>query len=200
MTSARDNPFSSDRVLRERYRFNADDWARLIATLACHHGRGALVGQKGSGKTTLLEDLAVRLRRTGQEVTLIRLSAEFPRPPGAYNRAFFAGLTSRDAVLLDGAEQLSLLRWFQFRWRTRRAGFVVVTTHRARRLPLLHRCTTSPELLRSLVSSLGQSLTADESVALYQRHRGNLREALRELYDRQAKNNMPLLSFPALNA
>jgi hypothetical protein len=102
--------------------------------------------------------------------------------------------------LLDGAEQLSLLTWFQFRWRTRRAGCLVVTTHRAGRLPLLHRCATSPELLCNLVSSLGESLTADESVALYQRHRGNLREAMRELYDQQAKNNTPLLSFPALNA
>jgi hypothetical protein len=198
MTSARHNPFSSDRVLRERYRFNADDWARLIATLACHHGRGALVGQKGSGKTTLLEDLAVRLRRTGHEVTVIRLSTEFPRLPGAYNPAFFAKLTSRDAVLLDGAEQLPLLTWLRFRWHTRRAGFLVVTVHSAGRLPLLHRCTTSPELLCNLVSSLGQSLEADEAVALYHRHRGNLREALRELYDQQAKNNAQHLSIPAL--
>ena len=200
MVSARDNPYSSDRVLRVRYRFHVDDWARLIATLTRHHGRGALVGEKGSGKTTLLEDLAIRLRQEGRQVTLIRLSAEFPRPPGAYNRAFFASLTPRDAVLLDGAEQLRLLTWLRFRWRARRAGFLVVTTHRAGRLPLLHRCTTSPALLCNLVSSLGQSLTTEESVALYQRHRGNLREALRELYDRQAKNNTPLLSFPALNA
>ena len=131
---------------------------------------------------------------------MIRLSAEFPRLPGAYNRAFFAGLTSRDAVLLDGAEQLSLLSWFQLRWRTRRAGFLVVTTPRAGRLPLLHRCTTSPELLCELVSSLGQLLNADETVALYQRHRGNVRDALLELYDQRAKDSAHPLSFPALHA
>jgi len=200
MTAARDNPFSSDRILRARYRFSADDWARLIAALACHHGRGALVGPKGSGKTTLLEDLALRLRRTGHDVTLIRLSAEFPRMPGSYNKAFFRGLNDRSAVLVDGAEQLSYFRWLHFRWHTRRAGCLVVTTHCEGRLPRLHRCTTSPELLRDLVASLGQSLDADESVALYRRHRGNLREALRELYDRHSKNNPHPLPFPALPA
>jgi len=200
MISARENPFSTDRVLRLRYRFSADDWARLLATLARHHGRGALVGEKGSGKTTLLEDLAIRLRHEGRDVTLIRLCTEFPRLPGAFNRAFFASLTQGDAVLLDGAEQLSFIKWLWFRWRARKAGIVVLTTHRAGRLPTLHRCTTSPLLLRKLILALGQDLGASEAEILHHRHRGNIREALRELYDRSAKKNAGALSIPVPHA
>ena len=195
MAFARANLFSTDRVLRERYRFGTADWTRLYATLARHHGRGALVGPKGSGKTTLLEDLGQRLTQTGRPVTLMRLSAEFPHLPASYNRAFFANLSQRDALLLDGAEQLSLVRWLWFRRLTRRAGCVVVTTHRAGRLPLLHRCNTSPELLSELVFSLGHTLSTTEAEALHRRHHGNIREALRELYDRYAENNMRPLSF-----
>jgi len=190
MITARNNPFSSDCILHLRYRLSIGDWARLQATLAGRHGRGALVGPKGSGKTTLLEDLGRRLCRDGLRVTLIRLSTEFPRLPGSYNPAFFKSLDRRDAVLLDGAEQLSLSQWLRFRWQTRRAEILVVTTHRTGRLPVLHECTTSPALLGDLVASLGQSLDPAEAVALHTRHRGNIREALRELYDRYAQQSL----------
>ena len=196
MLRARDNPFTTDRVLRVRYRFDSDDWARLYERLVHQRGRGALVGPKGSGKTTLLEDLAIRLRHEGKDVTLIRLSAEAPALPGMYNKTFFSCLTRSDAVLLDGAEQLSATRWLRFRWCTRRAGIVVVTIHRAGRLQTLHRCTTSPALLCDLVSSLGQKLDTAKAEALHQRHRGNLREAMRELYDQCAEKNARTLSSP----
>jgi energy-coupling factor transporter ATP-binding protein EcfA2 len=194
----RENPFSTDRLLRVRYRFSTEDWKRLFAMLAHNRGRGTLVGQKGSGKTTLLEDLAIRLRHKGKDVTMIRLCADFPRLPGAFNPAFFASLSASDAVLLDGAEQLSFTHWLRFRWRTRRAGFVVITAYRAGRLRTLHRCATSPILLHELVASLGQELNPAEAEALHQRHDGDIRKALRELSDRYAKKTAGPLSFPAL--
>lgn len=193
MLSARDNPFSTDRVLRQRYRLTEAAWKRLLEKLSFHCGRGALVGPKGSGKTTLLEDLARRLAHPGHRVTLVRLSAEAPRLPANFNHGFFQSLGPADAVLLDGAEQLSLPAWLHFRWQTRRAGIVVVTTHRAGRLPLLHRCTTTPALLYEIVSSLGVDLDPDEAARLHARHRGNLREALRELYDRCAEKETSAL-------
>jgi hypothetical protein len=197
MHLARNNPFSTDRVLRQRYRISEREWEKLYETLTRHRGRGALVGPKGFGKTTLLEDLAVRLRSAGKRVILTRLRAETPCLPDIFNANFCARLTPSDAVLLDGAEQLSLMRWLMFRWLTRRAGIVVVTTHRVGRLPVLRRCLTSPALLCELVSSLGQSLDADEARALYARHQGNLREALRELYDQYAEKSANALSLPA---
>ena len=196
MILARDNPFSTDRVLRERYRLSESEWSRLQEKLSYHCGRGALVGPKGSGKTTLLEDLRVRLSHPGRRITLIRLSAEAPRLPHVFTEAFFAKLDQNDAILLDGAEQLSWLKWFWFRWQTRHAGFVIVTTHRANGLPLLHRCSTTPMLLRALVRSLGEDLPLTEATILHRRHRGNIREALRELYDRHAENDATTLSIP----
>jgi hypothetical protein len=196
MILARDNPFSTDRVLRERYRLSEREWARLQEKLTYHCGRGALVGPKGSGKTTLLEDLRIRLNRLGRRITLIRLSAEAPALPHVFDDAFFAKLDQNDAVLLDGAERLSWLKWFWFRWQTRRVGLVIVTTHRTGRLPLLHRCSTTPMLLRALVRSLGEDLPPAEAASLHRRHRGNIREALRELYDRHAEKDTATLSLP----
>lgn len=55
--------------------------------------------------------------------------------------------------------------------------------HGEGRLPLLHRCETSPVLLGELVRSLSVTLSLADAVALHARHGGNLRAALRELYD-----------------
>jgi DNA polymerase III delta prime subunit len=82
---------------------------------------------------------------------------------------------------VDGAEQLTRLQWFRLRLRR---GGLVVTTHRRGMLPELHECRTSPALLREIASSLGVELTEDECSALHRRHAGNIRESLRELYDR----------------
>lgn len=194
MLPARENPFSTDRVLRERYRFGTRDWSQLHEKLVYHCGRGALVGPKGSGKTTLLEDLMVQLAQPGRRITLIRLSKGSPRLPRIFNNNFFTRLDHNDVVLLDGAEQLPLTRWLHFRWKTRRAGIVIATAQRAGRLPVLHRCATTPLLLRELVSSLGVELSPAEATKLHHRHRGNIREALRELHDRHAEKYANSLS------
>ena len=86
--------------------------------------------------------------------------------------------------MLDGAEQPGVLSWRLFRWHARRAGGLLITTHRAGRLPTLHRCATTPALLRELVAALGENIDDAEAARLHARHGGNLREALRELYDR----------------
>jgi len=62
---ARDNPFSSDRILGIRYRLQDLTWEQLWLRLADMDYRGALVGPQGSGKTTLLEDLASALGERG---------------------------------------------------------------------------------------------------------------------------------------
>ena len=70
------------------------------------------------------------------------------------------------------------------RFRTRRAGGLVITSHRPGLLPTLFECETSPELLAGIVGELaGSEVEAGE---LWARHRGNVRDALRELYDQWA--------------
>jgi hypothetical protein len=187
MVRAKDNLFATDRVLRERYRLDDAGWAELLARWKRLGFRGALVGAHGSGKTTLLEDMAARLEREGWRPVWVRLSAEFPRLPASCDAGFFGKLGEKDVVLLDGAEQLGPVAWRIFRYRVRNAGGLVITTHRAGRLRTLRRCETTPELLKELVASLGETLSAEDAARLHGRHRGNVREALRELYDRWAR-------------
>jgi hypothetical protein len=185
MLRARDNPFASCRVLRQRYRLDESGWALLLARLRGLRHRGAIVGPEGSGKTTLLEDLAARLESSGWRITLLRLTTEQPSLATAEWRRL-GTLEGRDLVLVDGAEQLSRWPWLRLRFRARRAGGLVITTHAAGRMPTIWRCRTTPELLCELSSSLGVPLTELEAQDLFRRHRGNLRDALRELYDRFA--------------
>ena len=83
---------------------------------------------------------------------------------------------------------------FQFRSRrlvraSRRAGGLVITTHRERRLPLLYRAETSPALLAGIVAALDGS--ASPPADLFERNGGNLRAALLELYDAAARSSGP---------
>jgi hypothetical protein len=187
MLRARDNPFATDQVLRQRYRLDEAGWTALQTRLAALRFRAAIVGPHGAGKTTLQEDLAVRLRAEGWRIVWLRLSTECPRLPPACDAAFFGRLGAQDFVMLDGAEQLGTLAWWSFRYRSRKAGGLIVTTHRPGRLRTLWRCETTPELLRDLSAALRVPLSAHEAGRLHARHRGNLREVFRELYDECAR-------------
>ena len=95
----------------------------------------------------------------------------------------------RDVILFDGVEQLSRVRWEHFRWKTRRAGGLVVTVHSPGRLPTLIDCETSPVLLSRIAGEMlgtepGEQLTQAEE--LWVKCGGNVREALLEWYDRAA--------------
>jgi Fe-S cluster assembly ATPase SufC len=172
---ARDNPFRTDRVLAVRYRLAGDSWEALLARFDALGRRAALVGPQGSGKTTLLEDLAPRFRARGYSVRELRLDTEMPRFEPVFLEEFIASLTPRDIVL--------------FERRTRAAAGLLITLHRPGRLPTLLETRTSPELLAGLIEQILGSASSDvrDSVPeLYRRHEGNLREALRELYDRYA--------------
>ena len=66
------------------------------------------------------------------------------------------------------------------------SGGLVIACHRPGLLPTLVECTTSVELLAALVRELypdGAPVLADSLPGLYEKHSGDLRAALRELYD-----------------
>jgi ABC-type cobalamin/Fe3+-siderophores transport system ATPase subunit len=180
MRCACDNPFAVHRVTRERYRLTAAEWQALVTRLRQRDWRGEIVGPHGSGKTTLLEDLATKLEAQSWHVHLLRFNAHQPR------LGHLASWDRDHIILVDGAEQLNIFDWRRLLRSSRRAGGLIVTTHRRRRLPLVHSCETSPELLSELAASLGERLPATACADLHARHRGNLRAALRELYDRWA--------------
>lgn len=198
MIRARDNPLSTDRVLRVRYRLPPGvTWDGLLARLAGSDHRAAIVGEHGSGKTTLMEDLAPRIEVLGFTMRPLRLDAEHRRFDPDFMRGFFGKLTRQDFILLDGAEQLSGWAWRRFRRATERAGGLLVTSHRPGLLPTLLECTTSPALLEGILEELlGQEAKAvrGEALRLLQHHRGNVREVLRSLYDLLAGENGAALS------
>jgi hypothetical protein len=101
----------------------------------------------------------------------------------------FRLLNTQDFILLDGAEQLSLWQRKRFLYATRRAAGVLLTAHRAGILPTLYECRSSSQLLQNLISQIAPQPQHSEKFSegftkeLFARHHGNLRDALREMYD-----------------
>jgi hypothetical protein len=185
------NPFRAERVEALRYRLDAAGWQRLLDRLAALGHRGAIVGPCGSGKTTLLEEVRARFAARGSATAHWRVRRE-RGPEFAREFAGFLDAAPGRMLFLDGAEQLGWREWCRVRRAARDAAGLVITTHRAGRLPTLHRCATTSALLEQLVNELlagaphSGAVGAAECEALWRRHRGNLRHALRELYDHWA--------------
>lgn len=181
----RDNPFRVERLESLRYEPEDWTWAELHAKLKAWGYRGAIVGPKGTGKTTLLRDLLPHLAGQGFRARCLQLRQAKKRFSPGVLAHLRETLSERDVVLLDGAEQLSLWRWLCFRRAVRGAGGLLVTTHRPGRLPTLLRTRSTPELLQRCVLQLapGAGRNLDQLRALHDQHRGNIRNALRDLYD-----------------
>ena len=179
---AADNPFRSEAVLRVRYKLPEIAWEKLLHRLAEMHYRAAVVGPYGTGKTTLLEDLETRLKAKGFQTAWIRLRQDSPH----WETGSALKSITRRILLVDGAEQLGWARWQYFKWLTRQAAGLIITTHRPGRLRTLWRCETSSRLLSDIIAELltGSGFSPPtEPAELFSKHRGNLREALRECYD-----------------
>ena len=196
---ARDNPFAVDHLHALRYRGGAEAvpalWMRAVGLRT-----SALVGAKGHGKTTLLLELAAHARSLGHRMVWIQLRRDARRLSAAHREnlaaldararsaaphADPAAIEARDVVCIDGADLLPRLDRWWLRRRTRTA-IVLGTLHAPGWLPTLAALTTSPALLDELVGELtGASVAklAGDRDALFARHAGNLRAALRELYD-----------------
>lgn len=160
------------------------DATRLAARLT--GGRVmAIEGPHGHGKSTLLAGVLAAAAAAGREVRLVRVRSEWDswRPVAA---ALAAG---RGACLgCDGWERslpgtAALVRCIA----RLRCLSVVVTIHAPAGLAVLARCGTSKELLAALVARLpghGGLIGGHDIEDAFDRHSGNLREALYDLYDR----------------
>jgi hypothetical protein len=182
---ARDNPFSVERVLTFRYVPKGWDWDQLMARLKDLNYRAAIVGPEGAGKTTLMEDLFPRLRDIGLRPTYLALNRQRRRFEPGVLHDLSGRLTPADIVCFDGCEQMGYFAWRRFVAGCRRAGGLLVTTHRSGRLPTLVECKPDPAILRDIVRALlpGEACAAAMLDDVYRRHHGNIRLSLRELYD-----------------
>jgi len=184
---ARDNPFAVHRLHALRFRLTQADWRDVLARLRDLSFRAAVVGPEGSGKTLLLEELGVRLGGLGLVPRLLTLHRGQRRPTPEERAALLAGLGPADIVLIDGADELGPLAWSGLARASRAGAGLVLTAHRPGLLPTLWTCATSLELLADLVRELVGTEEAgalqERLVALFDHHRGDLRAALRALYD-----------------
>ena len=149
--------------------------------------RASVVGPHGAGKTTLLEALAPRLAARGLAPRPLRLHRG-ERRLGAAGERWLAAAAPGVVLMLDGADELGLAAWPRVLARSRRAGGLLIATHRRGLLPVLHRCRPGHALLGELMGELdaGCGCRLPAPGELFARHRGNRRLALRELYDRHS--------------
>lgn len=185
MTAARDNPFAVQRLHALPYRLEGTTWGALLARFEALGRRAAVVAPHGHGKTTFLDAFLPRL--AGLRIRRVALHDGERRLSRAHRQALFRDPSPEDLLVVDGAEQLGRLAGLHLAWKARAAAGLLVTTHRPGRLPTLHECRTSPELLAGLLRELaGEAAARVGAEELYARHGGDLREAFFELYDRWA--------------
>ena len=162
-------------------------WETLLKRLEELNWCASIVGGNGTGKTTLLEQLVPHLGARGFEPVIFRLQTESGMKEKDRLADKLRDVKAPGFILLDGAEQLSTRQWLPIRGAASEAAGFIVGVHRTSRLPVALELETSPKLLTALVENLtGGALPDGEAETLFQRHRGNLRECLRELYDRWA--------------
>ncbi len=186
--NARENPFASECIEKLPFRFPLGmDWETLLKRMEAQQWCASIVGGNGVGKTTALEQLLPHLAARGFEPVLFRLSADVGMKEKERLPDKLREIRAPGFILLDGAEQLSTRHWLSVRAAASAAAGFVVTVHRSSRLPVVLELETSAKLLETLVTDLtGGKLPDGEAASVFMRHRGNLRECLREFYDRWA--------------
>lgn len=185
------NPFRSSQIDKIPYQPLNTDLDAIMSKLRGMDFRGAITGPHGHGKTTLMENIMKRLSDENQPVKHLRLNLTLKNQRLVW--LFSHKLNSDDVVLLDGADLLNPLAWIIFKLRVRHTKGLIITTHRDGLLPTLHACTTSCELQWELISSLApdhQHKLKAFSKALFEKHKGNIRSSLRELYDQWAEGRL----------
>lgn len=102
-------------------------------------------------------------------------------------------LTPQTVLLIDSFEQLRLREQLRLVFQSRRSAGIIVTAHRPCIVKTVHTTATNAALLNSLVTELDSSteLRPTEIKTLFFRHHGNLRTALRELYDLSSASATP---------
>jgi len=184
---ARDNPFRVQRITALSCRLPpGESWEGLLARLAGFGFRAAVVGPEGHGKTTLLRELGRRLAERGFRIRRARLRLRQGRLDREQAESLLADLAADDLLIVDSADQLGWLGRRRLLRASRGAGGLLVASHGAFPLPTLLACRTSPELFAAVLAELvpGAELPPEFTPEnLFTRHRGNLREALWELYE-----------------
>ncbi len=160
---------------------------QLVDALESNAWQGQITGAHGTGKSTLLAALTPAIEARGRLVKSITLVSGQRHLPREYLVSLrHAGGLGVAAV--DGVEQLH--PWNRMRLRrfcqTHGAG-LIVASHRRGRLPNLYETNVDEDRAWSVVKQLQEGfpprIEIKDLVERLARHKGNLREALFDLYD-----------------
>lgn len=161
-------------------------------------GHAAIVGPHGSGKSTLLAHCFASLRRRGIDARLLRVRSwrDVPRLAGMLVDARPGLVLCIDSWECLGSVPGRMLRALAAFRRCQ----LLVTSHRAAGFPVFVECHPTPAVLESLLRHLpgyagwyGEMIRADDVRDAFARHRGDIREALFDLYDRfEARRRRPV--------
>ncbi|RMF93248.1 MAG: hypothetical protein D6741_13905 [Planctomycetota bacterium] len=162
------------------------DLEHLIDRFFALQCRGSIVGPHGTGKSAFTAEFARRLTERRKEVVFVELHQAANRLPDRT----FARAVPGAVMVVDGYEQLSVVVRRSLRaWTRLRGCGLFVTCHRPLGLPVLYRTRPDREQARRIVAHLQQSHEAPSLIepadvdAAFDRHEGNLREIMFDLYD-----------------
>ncbi len=184
------NPFSSQAVRPGAIPFLSAgcleaDLDELVSRLHQNRGWGQIVGPHGSGKSTLLAALVPELEVASYHIQAVALRDGQRRLPGHFPDFSLA----KSVVIVDGYEQLGRLA----RWRLKKAcrrhdHGLLVTSHAPVGLPTLLETRVTVAVAKSIVERLltDRDFSVDDAeiANLLEKHGGNLRDVLFDLYDR----------------
>jgi hypothetical protein len=181
MSTARDNPFRTSRLLTLPVHWGGIPPETLLARWHAAGQRGALVGIHGTGKTTRLRALAVRLAVEGWTVVWVQWHDDGTTTPADW-RAALRAAGPRSVVCLDGSENLGPFGAYRLHRYTRRAGGVLATRHRrSLLLPTLAIYAPDAALFAAHAAMLDQDARGAATTAFAETG-GNAHEAFRRLY------------------
>lgn len=190
------NPFRTERLDALAFRPHHPDLTAdaVVERFRAAGWHGAVVGPHGSGKSTLLKRLVAEAA-TGHRVVELFVNRQTPR---AQRRAELARVI--DAIDASGAQTPAavvacdgwchLPPWERRRLlraaRRARAGVLGLAHLCGWGLPVVYRTRASQALFASLVHELEPRAEPAAAHAAWSVARGNVRDALFELYDRRA--------------
>jgi|GEM_PF-443916 len=158
-----------------------------------------IIGGHGTGKTTFLIDFVRYLESQKHIVNHFTIhdgQRSLPREFWEWQKILasqfiYGAMKEPPIAVVDGYEQLSLAQKIRLRriCRKGRSGLLITTHTPAWRLPVLLRTKTTEDTLHYIIGYLFRDLPdiapPDKSLcqSLFDRHQGNLRNVLFDLYD-----------------
>ncbi len=190
MIAAKNNPFGAKRIRAIGYLPQELSCQEIISQLEKLDYTAAVVGPHGSGKSTLLRDMEEQLSQSGVYTKKLFINLD-TKLPWQTIKECVCSMPPKSVLFFDGANHLPFLRFRQLRSMTQKRSIgLVITSHDEGPLPTLLVCRGRLDLLTELTQQLlpeHQTIRQSHLAALFESHRGNIRDCLWQLYDDYAE-------------